>query len=135
MKAVILAGGKGTRLQPYTTSFPKPLVPVGDKPILEILINQLASNGITDIIMTVGHLVELIRAYFGNGNKFGVNIKYSLIPRNSKTPYAWANIKWSIADSSLVYTVVEPELRQEEKELLRKIKAELIEKLDIDFTT
>jgi len=78
MKAVILAGGKGTRLRPYTTSFPKPLVPVGDKPILEILVDQLASNGITDIIMTVGHLVELIRAYFDDGSKFGVNIKYSL---------------------------------------------------------
>ena len=78
MKAVILAGGKGTRLRPYTTSFPKPLVPVGDKPILEIVIRQLASNGITDIIIAVGYLVELIRAYFGDGNKFGVEIKYSL---------------------------------------------------------
>lgn len=81
MKAVILAGGKGTRLRPYTTSFPKPLVPVGDKPILEILMNQLASNGITNIILTVGHLEELIRAYFGDGNKFGVKIKYSLEDR------------------------------------------------------
>ena len=78
MKAVILAGGKGTRLRPYTTSFPKPLVPVGDKPILEIVIRQLASNSITDITMAVGYLVELIRAYFGDGKKFGVEIKYSL---------------------------------------------------------
>ena len=77
MKAVILAGGKGTRLRPYTTSFPKPLVPVGDKPILEIVIRQLALNDITDIIMAVGHLAELIMAYFSDGKRFDVKIKYS----------------------------------------------------------
>lgn len=77
MKAVILAGGMGTRLRPYTTVFPKPLVPIGDKPILEIVIEQLANNGIKEIIMAVGHLAELIKAYFGSGEKFGVKIKYS----------------------------------------------------------
>jgi len=64
-----------------------------------------------------------------------VNIKYALIPRNSKNPYAWAHIKWSIADSSLVYYVYEPELTEQEKKLLEKIKQELVEKLDVDFTT
>ena len=77
MKAVILAGGKGTRLKPYTTSFPKPLVPIDDKPILEILINQLISYDINDIILAVGHLAELIMAYFNDGKKLNANIKYS----------------------------------------------------------
>lgn len=77
MKAVILAGGMGTRLRPYTTVFPKPLVPIGKKPILEIVIEQIAKNGVKEIIMAVGHLAELIIAYFGNGEKYGVKIKYS----------------------------------------------------------
>lgn len=77
MKAVILAGGRGTRLRPYTTIFPKPLMPIGDKPILEIIIRQLEAQGLRDIIIMVGHLSELIMAFFGDGSKFGVNIKYS----------------------------------------------------------
>ena len=77
MKVIILAGGKGRRLREYTTVFPKPLVPVGEKPILDIVINQLKNQGITDIILSVGHLADLIEAYFGNGDKFGVSIKYS----------------------------------------------------------
>ena len=56
MKAVVLAGGKGTRLAPYTTVFPKPLVPIGEKPILEIIIRQLAQHGLTEIILSVGYL-------------------------------------------------------------------------------
>jgi NDP-mannose synthase len=63
MRAVILAGGKGTRLAPYTASFPKPLVPLGDVPILEILIRRLLQYGIADITITLGHLAELIMAY------------------------------------------------------------------------
>lgn len=77
IKAVILAGGKGTRLKPYTTVFPKPLMPVSDKPILEIIINQLKAYDIKDIIITTGYLGELIVTFFGEGNKYGVNIKYS----------------------------------------------------------
>jgi len=64
MKAVILAGGRGTRLEPYTTVLPKPLVPIGDYPIIEILIHRLLAHGINDITLTVGYLAELIRAYF-----------------------------------------------------------------------
>lgn len=64
MKAVILAGGRGTRLDPYTTVLPKPLVPIGDYPIIEILIHRLLAHGISDITLTVGYLAELIRAYF-----------------------------------------------------------------------
>ena len=77
MKAVILAGGKGTRLKPYTTVFPKPLMPINDKPILEIVIRQLKSHAFDDVIITVGHLAELIVTFFGDGSKFGVKIDYS----------------------------------------------------------
>lgn len=77
MKAVILAGGKGTRLKPYTNIFPKPLVPIEDKPVMEIIIHQLARYGFNDIIMAVGHLAELIQTFFDDGSKFGVNITYS----------------------------------------------------------
>ena len=77
MKAVILAGGKGTRLRPYTTIFPKPLVPIGDMPILEIILRQLKNNGIKEIVLTVGHLAELIEAFFGDGRKLGLKITYS----------------------------------------------------------
>ncbi len=69
MKTVILAGGKGTRLAPYTTIFPKPLVPIGDRPILEIIIRQLVRQGFGDILVSLGHLGELIEAYFQNGHR------------------------------------------------------------------
>ena len=75
--AVILAGGKGTRLRPYTTLIPKPLVPIGDKPILEILIRQLKKQGICNIIICVNPLASLIQTFFGDGKKYGVNISYS----------------------------------------------------------
>jgi NDP-mannose synthase len=64
MRAVILAGGLGTRLHPYTTVLPKPLVPVGDRPILERILHQLAAAGVTRVDLCVAHLGELIRAYF-----------------------------------------------------------------------
>jgi NDP-sugar pyrophosphorylase family protein len=77
MRAVILAGGKGTRLLPYTTVIPKPLMPVGNKPILEVIIWQLKNYGFSHVTMAVGHLAELIEAYFGDGTRFGINIDYS----------------------------------------------------------
>ena len=76
MKAVILAGGRGTRLKPYTNVFPKPLMPIGEKPILEIIINQLVAHGIEDIIITVGHMSALIMNFFGDGRRVGAKIKY-----------------------------------------------------------
>jgi len=76
MKAVILAGGKGTRLRPYTVSFPKPLVPIGDYPILEIIIRQLARQGFSEITISTGHLAQLIEAYFGDGSRWNVAIDY-----------------------------------------------------------
>lgn len=76
--AVILAGGKGTRLRPYTITMPKPLVPVGDMPILGIIITQLKKQGFTHVKIAVNHQADLIKAYFGDGSKWGVDISYSL---------------------------------------------------------
>jgi len=77
MRAVILAGGKGTRLAPYTTVLPKPLMPVGEMPILEIVIRQLAYHGFQNLTLAVGYLAELLMAYCGDGSKFGVRLNYS----------------------------------------------------------
>jgi NDP-mannose synthase len=77
MKAVILAGGKGTRLKPYTTILPKPLMPIGDMPILEILLRQIKRAGIHEAILTVGHLAELLRLFFQDGERLGMQITYS----------------------------------------------------------
>lgn len=79
MKAVILAGGKGTRLAPYTTVFPKPLVPIGQYPILEILLRQLHAQGVDDVTLTVGYLGELIRAYFTQRPKLTSTLKLSYV--------------------------------------------------------
>lgn len=76
MQAIILAGGKGTRLKPFTVSLPKPLVPVGDYPILEVIIRQLVKQGFKEIVISTGHLAELIQAYCGDGKRWGVSIRY-----------------------------------------------------------
>lgn len=78
MRAVILAGGRGTRLAPYTTVLPKPLMPIGDVPIIELLIQRLAAAGITHVTLAVGHLAGLIMAYFDHRGDLGVEIEYSL---------------------------------------------------------
>lgn len=77
MKAVILAGGKGTRLSPYTKFLPKPLMPIGDMPILEVILRQIKLAGITDVVLTVGHLSELLRTFFQDGSRLGLNISYN----------------------------------------------------------
>jgi len=78
MRAVILAGGKGTRLRPFTATLPKPLVPIGDRAVLEIVLQQLSNCGITHVTMAVSHLAHLLQAYFGNGEKWNLKIDYSL---------------------------------------------------------
>ena len=77
MRAVILAGGKGTRLAPYSTVLPKPLMPIDDMPILEVVVRQLKYYGFKQITIAVGHLSKLIEAFFGDGRKWGVDIDYS----------------------------------------------------------
>lgn len=76
--AVILAGGRGTRLYPYTIAMPKPLVPIGDKPILDIILRQLVAQEFRDIYLAVNHQAELIQAYCGNGDKYNASITYVL---------------------------------------------------------
>jgi NDP-sugar pyrophosphorylase family protein len=76
-QAVILAGGEGRRLLPYTKVLPKPLWPVGEVPIVEILIKQLAKAGVKEIILAVGYQAEIIKMILGDGHQFGVKIKYS----------------------------------------------------------
>ena len=90
MRAVILAGGKGTRLHPYTVAFPKPLMPIEDMPIIEIVVRQLAHRGFTHITMALGHLAELMIAFLGDGERFGVKIDYSREdePRGTAGPIA-----------------------------------------------
>ena len=86
MRAIILAGGMGTRLKPYTTIIPKPLVPLGSEmPVLEVIIRQLASHGFTRITLAVNHLANLIMAFFGDGARWGVQIDYSLEDRPLST--------------------------------------------------
>jgi NDP-sugar pyrophosphorylase family protein len=74
---VILAGGRGTRLRPYTTVLPKPLMPIGEHPILEVVVRWLAGQGVTDLTVSVGHLGELIMAVFGDGERLGVRLRYA----------------------------------------------------------
>lgn len=78
MRAVILAGGKGVRLRPYTTTLPKPLMPVGERPILNIVIDQLRAAGVEKVTIAVNHMAEIIKAFFGSGEKFGLDIDYSV---------------------------------------------------------
>lgn len=77
-RAIILAGGMGTRLRPYTVVLPKPLMPVGDYPILEVIIRQLVNHRFDHITLTVNHQAEIIKAFCGDGSKWGIKIDYSL---------------------------------------------------------
>src|SRR3954462_13448477 len=74
--AVILAGGRGSRLAPYTTVIPKPLLPVGERAILEIGLQQLGAAGVQDVVMAVGHLAHLVEAVIGDGSRYGLRIRY-----------------------------------------------------------
>ena len=76
MMAVILAGGKGVRLKPFTMVIPKPLLPIGDLPIVEVVIRQIAASGIKRITMMLGYMAQLFIATFGDGSRWGVNIEY-----------------------------------------------------------
>ena len=77
MKAVVLAGGKGARLAPYTRILPKPLMPIGDMPILEVMLRQMKRAGVGEVVLTVGHLANLLRTFFLDGEQWGLCISYS----------------------------------------------------------
>jgi NDP-sugar pyrophosphorylase family protein len=102
MKAVVLAGGKGTRLAPYTKILPKPLVPIGDMPILEILLRQMKKAGVDHVILTVGHLAEILRAFFQEGQRYGLKIEYSFEQKPLGTAGPLSLIADHIDDTFLV---------------------------------
>lgn len=85
LRAVILAGGKGVRLRPFTVNFPKPLVPLGDAPVLDVLIKRLVAFGITDITLTLGHLAELIKAYFHTHNRLTTQARFRYVEEDEPT--------------------------------------------------
>jgi NDP-mannose synthase len=87
-RAVVLAGGAGTRLRPYTVVLPKPLMPIGDYPILEVIIRQLARQGFTQVTLAVNHQANILKAFFGDGQRWGVHIDYSLerMPKSTIAP-------------------------------------------------
>ena len=85
MKAIVLCGGRGTRLRPYTYSMPKPMLPLGKKPILEFIINNMRNHGFKEIYLTVGYLKETIMQYFEDGSKFGVKIRYFIEDKEMNT--------------------------------------------------
>ena len=91
--AVILAGGKGTRLRPYTVVLPKPLMPIGEFPILEVIIRKITKSGFDRIILAVNHQADIIKAYFGDGSKWNMSIEYSLesIPLSTMSPLRLIN--------------------------------------------
>lgn len=80
MDAIVMAGGKGTRLLPYTAVLPKPLMPLGDAPVLELLLRQLRAHGSRRVCLAVNHLRHLIQAYFGEGAGLGLEIEYAVEP-------------------------------------------------------
>jgi len=98
-KAVILAGGKGSRLAPYTTVLPKPLLPVGDQAILDIVVRQLRSHEFSDLTFAVGYLAHLIRAVFNDGSHHGVSIAYTRRNSLSARPAPWPRSRASTTRS------------------------------------
>ena len=101
-QAVIMAGGKGTRLHPYSALFPKPLMPLGDMPVLELLLRRMKKAGVTDVILAVNHLSHLIKAFFGNGSELGLRISYSKEDRPLGTAGALGNMLDDLDETFLV---------------------------------
>lgn len=98
MQALLLAGGLGTRLQSVVNDRPKPMALIEDKPFLEYLINELKSNGITEVIFLVGYMGKMVEDYFGDGKDFGINIKYSYEQEQLGTAGAIKNADKLITD-------------------------------------
>lgn len=102
MRAVIMAGGKGTRLKPLTDNIPKPMVKIIDKPVMEHIINLLVSHDITEIAVTVGHLSESIVDYFGNGHHLGAKLTYFVEDQPLGTAGSVKNTRDFVSDNFLV---------------------------------
>jgi NDP-mannose synthase len=101
-KVIVMAGGKGTRLQPFTASFPKPLMPLGDMPIIEILLRQLKAAGFEEVILAVNHLHYLIHSFCGDGSRFGLTIDYELEEKPLGTAGAIAALLHRVGDNFIV---------------------------------
>ncbi len=102
MKAVILAGGEGIRLRPLTLNLPKPMVPIFNAPFLEIMLSNLRNHGIFEVIMTLGYLPDRIHEYFGNGDRFGMDIEYVLEKSPLGTAGAVKNVERYLDDTFIV---------------------------------
>lgn len=102
MKAVIQAGGKGTRLRPYTMVLPKPLMPVGSMPVIEMLLKWLRRDGFSEVYITIGYLGHLIRSLCGDGSQWGLNIVYSQEPEPLGTIGPLSLIREHLDESFLV---------------------------------
>jgi NDP-sugar pyrophosphorylase family protein len=139
MKVIILAGGKGRRLYPYTVSLPKPLMPVGDFPILEVILRQLKACRLDQVTLAVGHLGNLIQAYCGDGSKWGLRIQYSFEdePLGTVGPLArLQNLKqtFMVMNGDLLTTLNYPDLAEyhRKQKALATIAAQK-RWVDIDF--
>lgn len=102
MKAFVLCGGQGTRLRPYTYTIPKPMLPLGRRPILEYVVRNLKSNGVSDIVLTVGYLKEQIKSHFGSGSSLGVRISYSEEKEQLNTAGSILPLKNGVKDAFIV---------------------------------
>ncbi|WP_411680360.1 sugar phosphate nucleotidyltransferase [Clostridium thailandense] len=102
MKAIIMAGGEGTRLRPLTCNIPKPMMPIMDKPVMEYTVDLLKKNGITDIGVTLQYLPDEIINYFGDGREFGVNIRYFIEKNPLGTAGSVKNAEGFLNDSFIV---------------------------------
>ena len=101
-QAVVMAGGKGTRLYPYSALLPKPLMPLGDMPVLELLLRRMKKAGITDVILAINHLGHLIKSFFGDGSQLGLNICYSNEDQPLGTAGALGNMIEDLDETFLV---------------------------------
>ena len=101
-RAIVLCGGKGTRLRPYTYTIPKPMLPLGKKPLLEYVLFSLKRAGITDMTLAVGYLHEQIKDYFGDGSQFGMKLRYSVEKEELGTAGAILPLKKEMSDTFVV---------------------------------
>lgn len=102
MQVVIQCGGKGTRLRPYTSVLPKPLMPIGARPVLELLLKSLRRYGLEEVFITTGYLGHLIQSFCGNGHQWGINIHYTTEPEPLGTVGALALLRDRINDTFLM---------------------------------
>ena len=111
MKTVIMAGGKGTRISSIASDIPKPMIRIGAKPVLEHELESLKNQGLTDIIITVSHLGNIIMDYFGNGAKFGVHIDYYFEKEPLGNAGALFKLKDKLTEDFLFHRLIRLEVR------------------------